>query len=209
MPASDRQKPIDMVIVWKLDRFSRNRYDSARYKTQLKRNGVKVVSATEVISDGAEGIILESVLEAARDDLEQKIASEKLAKPRISAEFITFWLHRFRKLDVTQKAHRKMLMDTFINAIFLYDDKLEITFNFKEGTRTVTFSELQEVVEKGADGSDMDSVGAPNPFSKMLKRFLYLFRHGDGVHFQDAKRFLCICGAMVVCGRLRGNVRGV
>ena len=57
------KKLFDMVIVWKLDRFARNRYDSARYKAQLKRNGVKVVSATEVISEGAEGIILESVLE--------------------------------------------------------------------------------------------------------------------------------------------------
>ena len=54
----------DVIIVWKLDRFARNRYDSARYKTQLKRNGVKLVSATEVISAGPEGIILESVLEA-------------------------------------------------------------------------------------------------------------------------------------------------
>ena len=31
----------DMIIVWKLDRFARNRYDSARYKTALKKNGVK------------------------------------------------------------------------------------------------------------------------------------------------------------------------
>ena len=53
----------DMVIVWKLDRFSRNRYDSAHYKATLKRNGVKVVSATENIADGPEGIILESLLE--------------------------------------------------------------------------------------------------------------------------------------------------
>jgi len=53
----------DVVIVWKLDRFARNRYDSAHYKATLRRNGVKVVSATEVISEGAEGIILESVLE--------------------------------------------------------------------------------------------------------------------------------------------------
>ena len=45
------RKLFDMVIVWKLDRFARNRYDSARYKAQLKRNGVKVVSATEVISE--------------------------------------------------------------------------------------------------------------------------------------------------------------
>ena len=41
----------DIVLVWKLDRFSRNRYDSARYKTILKKNNVKVVSATEKISD--------------------------------------------------------------------------------------------------------------------------------------------------------------
>lgn len=53
----------DAIIVWKLDRFARNRYDSAHYKALLRKNGVKVVSATEVISEGAEGIILESVLE--------------------------------------------------------------------------------------------------------------------------------------------------
>lgn len=53
----------DVIIVWKLDRFARNRYDSAHYKAILRKNDVKVISATEVISDGAEGIILESVLE--------------------------------------------------------------------------------------------------------------------------------------------------
>ncbi len=51
------------VIVWKLDRFSRSRYDSARYKAILRKNEVKVVSATEVISDGAEGILMEAILE--------------------------------------------------------------------------------------------------------------------------------------------------
>ena len=45
----------DMIIVWKLDRFARNRYDSARYKAALKKNGVKVVSATEVISRRGRG----------------------------------------------------------------------------------------------------------------------------------------------------------
>ncbi len=63
MIAESGKNMFDTVIVWKLDRFARNRYDSARYKMQLRKNGVKVVSATEVISEGAEGIILESVLE--------------------------------------------------------------------------------------------------------------------------------------------------
>ena len=53
----------DVVLVWKLDRFSRDRYDSAHYKHLLKKNGVKVISAKENISEGPEGIILESMLE--------------------------------------------------------------------------------------------------------------------------------------------------
>ena len=56
-------KKFDVVIVWKLDRFSRNRVDSAHYKYVLRKNGVKVISATESISEGSEGILLESVLE--------------------------------------------------------------------------------------------------------------------------------------------------
>lgn len=53
----------DAVIVWKLDRFARNRFDSAHYKNTLRKNGVKVISATEAIAEGPEGIILESMLE--------------------------------------------------------------------------------------------------------------------------------------------------
>ena len=67
----------DAVIVYKLDRFSRSRYDSANYKYRLKKNGVQVISATENISDDPEGIILESVLEGMAEfysaELSQKI----------------------------------------------------------------------------------------------------------------------------------------
>ena len=66
-----------VVLVWKLDRFSRDRYDSAHYKHILKQNGVRVVSAKENISDGPEGIILESMLEGYAEyysaELSQKI----------------------------------------------------------------------------------------------------------------------------------------
>ena len=53
----------EIVLVWKLGRFSRDRYDSAHYKHILKKNGVKVISAKEHISEGPEGIILEAMLE--------------------------------------------------------------------------------------------------------------------------------------------------
>lgn len=51
------------VLVYKLDRFARNRYDSAMYKNMLKKHNIKVISIMENISDSPEGIILESVLE--------------------------------------------------------------------------------------------------------------------------------------------------
>jgi DNA invertase Pin-like site-specific DNA recombinase len=60
---SDR-KQFDVVIVWKIDRFARNRYDAAMYRHMLKENGVKVVSAMESISDTPEGIILEGLMES-------------------------------------------------------------------------------------------------------------------------------------------------
>lgn len=63
MIEDSEKKTFEAVLVWKLDRFSRDRYDSAFYKHQLKKNGVRVISATENISDGPEGIILESMLE--------------------------------------------------------------------------------------------------------------------------------------------------
>ena len=65
------------VLVYKLDRFSRNRYDSAIYKVQLKKYGVKVISCMENIGDNPESIILEAVLEASAEyysiDLSQKV----------------------------------------------------------------------------------------------------------------------------------------
>ncbi|MBQ3038362.1 MAG: recombinase family protein [Clostridia bacterium] len=51
------------ILVYKLDRFARNRYDSAIYKAQLKKYNVRVISVMESIAEGPEGIILESVLE--------------------------------------------------------------------------------------------------------------------------------------------------
>lgn len=63
MIQDSHQHLFEAVIVWKLDRFARDRYDSAFYKHTLKKNSVRVVSATENIGTGAESIILESVIE--------------------------------------------------------------------------------------------------------------------------------------------------
>ena len=66
-----------VVIVWKVDRFSRSRLDALKYKAILKKHNVKLISATEAISDGPEGILLESVLDGLAEyysaDLSEKV----------------------------------------------------------------------------------------------------------------------------------------
>src|SRR5574344_984843 len=77
MIADSAKHFFDFVIVYKLDRFSRNRYDSAVNKATLKKNGVKLISAEENITDSPEGIILESMLEGIAEyysaELSQKV----------------------------------------------------------------------------------------------------------------------------------------
>ena len=77
MIADSAKKTFQGVLVYQLDRFARNRYDSATYKAKLKKNGVRVLSARENISDDASGVLMEAVLEGMAEyysvELAQKI----------------------------------------------------------------------------------------------------------------------------------------
>ena len=64
------------VIVYSLDRFSRNKYDSAIHKHTLKENGVAVLSAVENISDGPVGVLMESVLEGFAEYYSKELAQK-------------------------------------------------------------------------------------------------------------------------------------
>ena len=63
MIADSKQGSFDFIIVWKIDRFSRDKYDSVYYKNVLKKNGVSVISATEPIDDSPEGQLMKSIFE--------------------------------------------------------------------------------------------------------------------------------------------------
>jgi site-specific DNA recombinase len=69
-------KEFEFIIVYKLDRFSRNKYETAKYKKILKDNGVKLVSAMENIPDTPEGIILESLLEGMAEYYSAELAQK-------------------------------------------------------------------------------------------------------------------------------------
>lgn len=76
MIADSKLRGFDIILVHKLDRFARNRYDSALAKRELKRNGVAVYSVLENLDDSPESIMMEAVLEGMSEYYSQNLARE-------------------------------------------------------------------------------------------------------------------------------------
>ena len=112
-----------------------------------------------------QGIITESTkqrlweLEQSKKELETQLAHEELLRPpRFTREHFLFWFERMRNYDTKKLEHRRRLIDSFVNAIYLYDDRITFVFNFWDGTKTVTFAELEE----SGLGSDTSGASVPN-----------------------------------------------
>ena len=117
-------------------------------------------------------------LEAQQKELEVRITEEKIARPRLSENQVRFWLTRFRKLDPNVKSHRETLISTFVNAVYLYDEKVLITFNYKDGTKTITFDEIAAKDAPEGNGSDLGCFAPPKNLSvyKYAEAFVLLVR---------------------------------
>lgn len=74
------------IVVYQLDRFARNRYDSATYKARLKKNNVRVLSARENINDDASGILMESVLEGMAEYFSVELGQKVKRGMKINAD---------------------------------------------------------------------------------------------------------------------------
>lgn len=86
MIADSEKKHFDTVLVWKLDRFARNRFDSAKYKQKLKKNGVRLISINEPISDDPNGILIESMLEGYAEYYSANLSQNVKRGIRVSLE---------------------------------------------------------------------------------------------------------------------------
>lgn len=79
-----------------------------------------------------------------------------MARPRYTKEQVVSWISRFKYGNVDDPQYQKQIIDTFINSIYVFDDKLVFTYNFKDGTETITLAEIQ-----AAFGSDLTQVAPP------------------------------------------------
>ena len=89
-------------------------------------------------------------MEGQKKEFEIEIAKENITRPTLDRDQIKFWFHRFRKADASKPENRRRLVDSFVNSIILYDDRIEFYFNFKKGAKTLSLTDL----EKGSDMLD-------------------------------------------------------
>jgi hypothetical protein len=82
-------------------------------------------------------------LEEQKSDLEVKIIQAELQKTLLTEEQIIFWISRFKNGDVADLAYRKAIIDIFVNAVYLYDDKIVLTYNFKSDARTISLADIE------------------------------------------------------------------
>lgn len=167
-------KSFEAVLVWKLDRFARNRYDSAKYKYVLKKNGVRVISATETISEGAEGILLETMLEGMAEyysvELAEKVKrgqTENALKCKYNGGGIPFGLY----VDEEQHLKPDPVTAPLVKEIFV---------NYSEGMK------LQQIVDKLNEKGVVNSRGNPlnvNSVGRILHNRIYIgeYKHSDVV----------------------------
>ena len=135
---------IDKIVQLVMDVQNQENTTIPLLEKQLREVNKKLDNLMKAIEDGLYTRITKERLEALeiqKDELTAKIADEKLKKPSFNEDFIRFWLLKFRKFDISQKKQRKALIEIFVNAIFLYDDRMLITFNYKDGTQTVRFED--------------------------------------------------------------------
>ena len=77
-----------------------------------------------------------------RNELEQQILVETSSHPAPTVNEVRFFLNQFRKGDVNDLKYRQALVDTFVNRIYLYDDKMTVLYNTQDSHSDVTIDDL-------------------------------------------------------------------
>ena len=91
-------------------------------------------------------------LEARREELNVSILQEQLQKPRFTKEQIVAWISWFKYGDPDDLEYQKQIIDTFVNSVYVYDDRLVMTYNYKDGIETISLDAVHQ-----AFGSDLSS----------------------------------------------------
>ena len=101
-------------------------------------------------------------LEARKEEILVNIQTAELQKPKLTREQMTAWFEQFRHGDPTNREFQKRLIDTFVNAVYVFDDKLVLTYNYQHGTQTISLEEIESALSSDFDGATPPAQYDPN-----------------------------------------------
>ena len=97
-------------------------------------------------------------LERQKEELNISLIRAQMAQPVFTKEEIVKWISRFKYGGINDKTYQREIIDTFLNSVYVYDDRIVFTYNFRDHAETVTLDEIEYVF-----CSDVNDCPPPTP----------------------------------------------
>ena len=125
------------------------------YTDSLREELKQVEAATANLVRALEAGIFNAATKTRMDELEQQkealetalADAELISGLRLTKDHIKFFLLQFRSLNFDEPESQRRIIDSFVNAVFVYDDRVTITFNYSGDNRTITLAEVDGASE--------------------------------------------------------------
>lgn len=101
-------------------------------------------------------------LEVKKTEIEVRLVKEEIQSQVLTREQVVYWLSKMREMDLNNEDSRERIIDTFVNSIYVYDDRMVINFNCREDSEMISLG-------LAGESSDLCMVGElimhdPNTF---------------------------------------------
>ncbi len=110
-------------------------------------------------------------LEKQKAELSAQIIKEEIEQPMLTKDMIIDWFGQLKKYGMKRKDHKRRLIDLFLNSVHLFEDRLVINFNYKDGTEAVRLVEVENLPLS----SDSTTVAAPKQNHPKFGWFLFWY----------------------------------
>jgi len=164
------------------------------YNDHLKQTNAAIKNIMKAIEAGiftstTQNRLIE--LEEERNNIEIEITREKITRIVISREQVIYYLNKFKNGDINDKEYQERVIDTFVNKVVLYDDKVIITYNYSGDKNEVTADIIEEAAYESADnhgiGCSSDVMSTP-PILIKANTTLFFVGHLFGIMCSIEKR---------------------
>jgi len=129
-------------------------------------------------------------LEQQRDPLRGSIAQLQLERRKFTKKEIVDWVGRYKDGNINDPDYRRENIDTFVNSVFVYDDKLILTYNYKDGSQTLTLQEIEAALSSDLTGMCPPKQRNPNLFQMGRVRIFYFYQKCSILTSTPAPRYL-------------------